>query len=294
MHDGMIVTVDASTAMAWLALYETDVQRDLRPGRVAELAAIMQAGKWLPLSDIHIGLLDDRYHLIDGQQRLHAIVKSGLPQVLRVNLWQVNSRAELVERSEALNNTKRHTLIDRLKTRNNIGDLGLSNSEIARVKSAFVFIDNRFNGGNAIPLFIECIEEMMQEYASSARAYLDVTRSAKGTVRDAMRWGVTIALGLVTFQESAVFLSSAVVGDFWHDVSQMINATPGDPRGMAADFLIKYQPPNSNGSKPARSHAYIARYLARCFNAWAVGETLKAVRVDEDKPICIMGSQFKG
>jgi len=290
MYDGLMVTVDRDTAIAWLALYETDVQRDVRPGRVAELAAIMQAGKWLPRSDIHIGLLDGEFHLIDGQQRLHAIVKCGLPQVLRVNLWRVNSRAELVERSEALNNTKQHTMMDRLKTRNKVGNLGLSKTEIARVKSAFVFIDNRFSGGNATPLPIECIEEMMQEYAGSARAYLDATRSAKGTIRDAMRWGITIALGLVTLQEPV----NPFVYDFWNGVSQMINAVPGDPRGMAADFLIKYQPPNSNGSKTARSHAYIARYVARCFNAWAVGETIKAVRVDEDKPICIMGAQFRG
>ena len=294
MDDG-IVTIDGVTAGAWLELYKTDVQRDTDAATIAELSAVISAGNWVDgLSTIHFGRLGGRLHLIDGQNRLSAIVRAGIPVQSAVRVHDVDTRENLVNISEVLNKSKRHTILDKLLTRGAIADLGFNRHEIVYLKGAFVFIDNEFNGSNSAPLKVAQIEKMLHEYAKEASWFLDAVRSAKQPVKNAIHWGVTIALGLVTFKEAPKLHKTC---EFWEGVAHGVNSGDGDPRGMAYNFLVTHKLSTSQGvanGKKLCTHQKAARYVARCFTAWAKDETIRSVVVDESKPILIYGTRFKG
>jgi len=273
--------------------YDTDVQRTSVPGRVHQLAEVMTAGQWKPGKKIlYLGVLDGKKHLLDGRHSLRAVVKSGTTQVFAVEEWAVATHDELVEAAFLLNDHKPHTPTDRLETMGAIRASGLERWQANRIKGAFVFIENRFTRNNAQGLPVPRIAEMLTTYKDSAAAYLAATQSATRAMSNPVHWGITIAVGLVTLQESAKTIEN--VAEFWRALAHKTNSGTGDPRSLAIDYLLTTAPPNSNGPQRKRTHAHIARYLARCFNAWAAGENLYRVVVDEDKPIVIAGSNFDG
>lgn len=70
-----IINVTPMMAMEWLKLLPDKFERDLREQYVTYLAGEMRNKRW---HLIHQGIsISDKKHLLDGQHRLHAIVRSG-------------------------------------------------------------------------------------------------------------------------------------------------------------------------------------------------------------------------
>lgn len=70
------VWITPELAKQWLKKDEGTQDRNIRSGHIASMAEKMSAGNWVPT---HQGIaFDTAGHRLDGQNRLHAIVKSGV------------------------------------------------------------------------------------------------------------------------------------------------------------------------------------------------------------------------
>lgn len=72
--DGKVVLVTPEIAGQWLS--NNDHNRPISTGHVAKLSRLMAAGSWVLNGEAVI--FDDAMTLLDGQHRLHAVIKSGV------------------------------------------------------------------------------------------------------------------------------------------------------------------------------------------------------------------------
>jgi hypothetical protein len=137
--------VGPSLASQILTDHNYERQRPLRPGHVAELAALMRRKAFLPGSQIAFARVGKRLFLINGQHRLSAVVESGREVEFQVMI--VNCRNE--------EDVARHYYtFDRLVTARSDGDVikavricethGISHMMARGVWQAVPIIEHRF------------------------------------------------------------------------------------------------------------------------------------------------------
>lgn len=297
MSEVQRVTIDSDQARKWLNRYKADVQRPLRPGWVKQLAEYMRDGKFDQNSTIQLRRLGDEIHLVDGRHRLNAICNSGLPQSFYVITDEVTDRIGLVDAFGAINGGKPSTVQDYLFASGLEYETGLTRDQIIRTSGAMPIIHASFGNDTKRRMDIDERREMIVNYAPAAKLYLPATASAINPIKQQLRWAVTIAFGLVTFDESAQKYGVDKVGSFWKALSLMQNSGEGDPCGKASSHLIGIVPLRTNGRYDAKKIPeplqQTARYLATCFNAFVADRNLKRVQYDREAPIVIYGSKYK-
>jgi len=297
MSEVQRVTIDSDQARKWLDRYKADVQRPLRPGWVRQLAEYMRGGEFEQNSTIQLRRIGNEIHLIDGRHRLSAICNCGLPQSFYVITDEVADKRALVGAFQAINGGKPSTVQDYLFASGLEYETGLTRDQIIRTSGAMPIIYARFGNDTKRSVDIDERREMIVNYAPAAKLYLSTTASAINPIKNQLRWAVTIAVGLVTFDESAQKYGVEKVLSFWKALSLMQNSGEGDPCGKASGHLVSIVPLRTNGRYDAKKIPeplqQTARYLATCFNAFVSDHNLKRVKYDREAPIVIYGSKYK-
>lgn len=297
MSDAIRVSITPEQAKLWLGKYRADVQRPLRRAWVNTLAEAMKAGEFDQNSTIQLRELGDDIHLIDGRHRLNAIVQSNTTQSFIVITDRVESQVDLLLAFRRVNQGRVASNSDYFVAAGLDTETGLSRLQVNRVSGAVALIADEFAANSSRMLSLPDRVELIRLYGPAAEYYFEATVSVTKALKDQIRWAATVAVGLVTFHESAQSYGLDKVFDFWQGIARMANEYNGDPRGVAARYLLNTAAWRSNGKTAAnqemRPAVYTSRYLAGCFNAWVANKSITRISPSVDRPIVIKGSKFR-
>ena len=205
-----IVEVTPKQAQIWLGLNTSN--RKLKPGQVTAFAEDMKAGRWA-LNGEAIKLAGPAYaptKLLDGQNRLHAVLKAGVPVTLAV-AFGVSATAQ----STMDSGTKR-TVADNLS----IG--GISHGAVlAAAAGIAVRAATGRLGGGPVKATNAAIEEFIYENPS-------LIRSARISASLANKADVPASLVAYTHWVFSA-IDPIAAEKFWRDAAEKVGLEYGDP-----------------------------------------------------------------
>ncbi len=290
-----IQVVSAEQAMVWLANSKYDHQRNLKPHHVSFLADEMRQEAFKQDTVIEFCSVNGVEWLTDGQHRLSAVVASGIPQ-----RFVVVRRAMLDDESVDIDYTrtdkgKPRTIAEDYKTLDLAGETGLNDTQIRKLGAAVQFINAGFvNRGTRAQMHSKPRLALIREYAQSATMFFDDTEQVAQALRHRLDRRATLGVALVTYRYSTKQFGGAVC-EFWRGIAQDDGLKATDPRKHALRHMSDVGMPGGNAAARATTPTYSARYIARCFNLFVSGESIKFVKImDPMQPILILGSPFDG
>ena len=248
-----IETITPDKARALLA--HNTRNRGLDDKRVATYAKAMAAGEW----DVHSQIaLDDDDTVLDGQHRLHAVVKAGVP-IQFVVLRGVETQAQ--------------ETMDRVKPRS-IGDiLGIRGEANARKLAAAMGVVGRIEAG----------AERSRSHTETTRqalAVLDRHPDLRYYINGGHEWAIrSIGCGIPNSVLAALrYLFSLVDVDdaeaFFGRLASGANLADGDPILALRQRLEVAGRASTRRPEPM----VIAAWVIKAWNIWRRGETCKLIR----------------
>lgn len=240
-HQKIRVTV--KMAKEWLATNEDN--RNLREGKVAQLTTDMLNDEFLytgePIQ------FDDSVppKLINGQHRLHAIVRSGKPQRMLVVTGIPR------QNRKAMDQGTRRSVADNLRM-----DEGIVNSHrlsaIARILLRWIAGDIRNASKQPTDLQVYDFVMANRDELADAGSYASATTKLGGSPQ---------AIGAVYFSTMAKDPKAAE--KFWEKVRTGANCTETDPALLLRNALHQLSRNSVKGSKPVLT-------LELCIRAWNI------------------------
>lgn len=290
--------VTPSMASEFLAIANYDDQRPTRPLWTKYLADEMALGSFKQNTLIEFVRVKKsrKLHLIDGQHRLGAVIRSGKPQTFVVLETEVESDEDAARLYYRIDQGLKRGAVDQLRVLEIGNEYNLNYTELRRLAGAVTLIGSDWSRVRQQMFHPDERERLVKEYAPACRRYFDTIVRRPSDMKSATERAATLAVAVVTFRFS-VEKFEAKVEDFWEGAVFDDGVLLGDARKAANRHLVTVgmQGGASTGNAIHRSPAYSARYLARCFNAYVKGEPLKYPKVlDTTSPMLILGSPFNG
>lgn len=259
-------------------------QRKLDERHVAFLANEMEQGRFMQGTKVHACTLPNRQQcLINGQHTVSAILKSGLPQLLTVQITRCKDEEEVAVcyAREDMNKIRtRRVVFNALDVE---GVVGCGKNEAVLM-------------GGAIELLVQKIGRQIQDRAMSSIELMDLIdksswrlkefRKAKEGGRLQMSNGI-MALALATSSAGTYNY------DFWDGVAKDDGLRIGDPRKVFLSFLREKG--SSVPQKPIKmtSAEALFRVGAYCFNRFAGRKQIKSISYPAAiKTDCLLYTEF--
>jgi hypothetical protein len=245
--EAMIVTITPEKAKQWLEM-NIEGNRTLRKQTVDQYAMHMRNNEW-PLTGQPIIFNGDQ--LIDGQHRLHACVKAGVPfQSLVV-------RNVHPEAFQYLDRGLKRLMSDALKFRNH--------RNVKRLASAVrlvLFCENQFSD-------VSQVERQLtqQQIIDEIESNLDVYQAASSIGDKAKDNGFLQSATSAMYVLLAKQFGQSVANEFMIPAIEGTNLQKNDPRLSLRRFTTKDKP---NGVE--QLSAWI-----KTFNAWGSGKSLQKI-----------------
>lgn len=291
------VTITPETAIQLLQ-NGFERQRNLRPAVTATYAQAMKRGTWDDNSIIRICVVDDKDYLIDGQHRLNAVIKAGIPQTFIVQRQRVEDLETIARIYTMIDKSLARSVGDDLKALGFADRFDITADQARRLSSAVALIATDFRKPDQKTLHSDDRIRMMQEYLPAYHKYIRAIVAADRVMKPRMYRSATLGVALVTFRYSATKYHN--VTDFWSGVASDDGILAEDPRkycnrhlmyvgmiggGASGENFIKHQ-----------TAAVSSRLVAGYFNAFIEERSMKqSIKVlDPYKPIIILGSPFDG
>ena len=259
-------------ARAWRDAYSFSGQRSLRPDHIAQMSEAMSEGRFedTPFQFAIEG--KNPPALIDGNNRLHAIIDSDTSVWATISVRRVESAALSYSK---IDRGRTRTAADAYAAMQLAKRLGISNPELNRLHAA---VRNIHNGWNTrIKNDIETTARWCTEYVNEYKAFLsDVNGGDAGTVR-LMYKGDILGVALLTYRYSPMKARR-----FWIDVSHDDGLAAGDPAKALSKWILVN--PYATGG---RYHGLGLRpmpkwgYAKVCADLWRksiLGEEVKTIR----------------
>lgn len=273
-----------------------DRQRNLKEWWVSNLIEIMRSGDFAQGSQIKIGILKGQAHLINGNHRLNAIARSGLPQyfvITKVYVEDEEDLALLYIREDRVLTRSFKDIVDSYELSEK---LQLSYYQISKMAGAVKFIDRSFMPGRSHitdkDLFL-----LLQTYASACKIYFSLIAGSSYEMKNALTRAATLSVALVTLK----YTPSEIlwrVREFWRGISlpELEIWSENDARILCYQHLkTTYMPGGlSKISINIRTPAHSARYISACYNLWMLGGQFKEPSISDTlEPIEIAFSPYK-
>lgn len=265
--------IDPAIAQYWVTAYYYDRQRPLRRIVVDGIAQAMQQGTFKPDTIQLAELPNGKKYLIDGNHRLHAVMKSGCGFPFPVLTWYASDKDEVDTLYARTDQTSKRTPADIWRA---LGvhemmpdlthtDLTCLRSGLGMIQSRFMHFHGRRNpesdAAEALPFY------------SSARLYVQAIRGATPVIRKGLRNAIGFGLGLLTIHDAPTPEAQWVAIRFWRDVACNDGLAKGDPRHLAAVHLLQTRIAQSAMMGQIVTRRERACYLAQCWNYWCQGKT---------------------
>lgn len=204
------IEVTPDLAQRWIGL--NTANRKLKPGNVAAFARDMSEGRWKTNGEA-IKLAGPPFaptKLLDGQNRLHAVLKAGVPVRMLV-VFGVDAEAQGTMDSGA-----RRTVADNLTIQ------GVKNAHIVSAAASLAFrVQMGKTNGGAIGVTNAALEEFIENNP-------DLQRSASVASQYANRADAPPSVVAYThWILSRIDLGEATA--FWRDAAEKVGLTAGDP-----------------------------------------------------------------
>lgn len=205
-------------AQIWLGL--NTANRKLKPHAIAAYAADMKAGRWALNGDTirFAGSSTRPRKLLDGQNRLHAVLKANVPVRMLV-AFDIDERLQITMDAGA-----KRTVADNLQ----ITGARHTTNIAAAATLALLVETGRLAGGSR--LTNATIQAFIDEN------YNELERSADVASRFARR--TDVAPAMVTYTHWVFSkLSTGDADSFWRDASEKVSLTQGDPVIALTNFF---------------------------------------------------------
>lgn len=173
-----MVVVNPTMAQSWLEQNSYSKQRKIRKLHVALLAREMRLGRFQPTAQVGFAILNDREILVNGQHTLHAIIQSGLPQVVNVVYHEVDDEYEIAKLYFCYDIHKKRTFGEIAEAFDVSRRTELSTSQVTKVGAAVLFIATDFSDKKTTEVPLMDRAELVVKYSDAAKAYYDAIRRA--------------------------------------------------------------------------------------------------------------------
>lgn len=280
-----IIDVTPAIARAWLERMRFPNQRPVREHHVRFLANEIALGRFR-LSSIDIRTLGDQDYLVNGQHRLHAVIRANATVPMVVVRRRASELEEVARDYAAFDRGLIRSHVDGLMGYGLTDETGLNSKQIKAMSGAAPQILAGFQPGG-----IQGRSGVStQERAGFVRAWSSFGLLACATIGEANVTRVRrlynapyFSVALVTFRYDPDRAEA-----FWGRLAENDGLRKGDPEQGLIDFVV---------DKAAHSgrQAYASRAAAACWNAAHQGRMLRQVKVmDPTAPIRILGTPFDG
>lgn len=282
-------------ANEWLSTCQYKFQRTLKMSAVEYYAQEMAIGDWDATTVLAFGRVSEgEWHLIDGQHRLAAVVKSNTHQPFVIKRVTYNNDNDLADAYARMDQGVKRTPGDQARAWQLADHYGLPPSWLGVFQTGLKFLEGNFGWRRSVKSHPKDLRRLMDDYQDAMQDYYGSCVNAEQSARKPLLRSATVSVGLVTFRFSARVYGEDKVSEFWQGVALDDGLRRGDPRKTAHDHLLATSMAYGTGRGKTVTAPYSARWLASCFNAWAEGRNLQDAKPDVSRPINILGSPFNG
>ena len=252
--------------------YERQRDETKAQAHIGALAEQMRRGLWLPKTQIDFARVGGQFILVNGHHRMHAQIAAAANILWNVVIHDCADDAEVAGLYWKFDTTlRKRSDANVLKGIGFAESTGLNKTVAAALWKAAPTIANglRFyryqnNEKNLLPDEKQAIAEGYVPEALIAQSLID---DATPMTRMLLRSSSRFALMLVTLRHCP-----DRAYEFWKGVCEDDGLTKGDPR---KSLLVDFQ--TRSGARGLQAQHMMA--IARCWNAWHAGQTLKHVKV---------------
>lgn len=205
-----VVSVTPALAQIWLGL--NTANRKLKTGQIIAFAEDMKSGRWA-MNGESIKLAGPSYaptKLLDGQNRLHAILKANVPVTLLV-VFGVEPSAQ-----GTMDSGTKRTVAD------NLGISGIQNSHVVASSASLALraAQGRLGGGP-----VKATNAAIEKFIFDNHT---IIQSAKYAIKFANKADVSASLVAYTHWVFAQ-IDPLAAEEFWRDAAEKVGLESGDP-----------------------------------------------------------------
>lgn len=280
-----IIDVTPDLAREWLEQMRFPNQRPVRERHVQFLAREIENARFR-LSSIDIRSFDGQDYLVNGQHRLHAVIRADATVPMVVVRRSASGLEEVARDYAAFDRGMVRSHVDGLMGYGLADETGMTTKQLSKVSAASPLILGCFQPGQVMGR----AGISTQERAEFVRAWAPFALLACATIGESniarvrkLYTAPIFAAALVTFRYAPDRAEA-----FWGRVAENDGLRNGDPEQSLIDFVV---------TRPAYSgqQTYLSRAVAACWNAAYQGRTLRQVKVmDPSAPLRLLGTPFDG
>lgn len=274
--------VTPEIAQTWLSAHIFDGQRKIRSSHVLYLAEQMRDGTFLPYTTLEFVYQNGQKALTDGQHRLAALVRSGIPQHFVV-IERVAKDADDVGMIYGLTDINlRRTVADLTSAIHMDEETGLSRTQLNELGATVVFMQLGFRRPRSRAVDRRGLIDSMRENAEYAKAYYESIAGCSGQVRHSLGRSATLSIAIVTYKYAYKTYGTRV-DEFWTGAAFDDGLRANDPRKFAYQHLLTATMP-TGGYRTLKRGTQImsaddsARYIATCYNKFIQNEPVGLIR----------------
>lgn len=281
--------VDQKQAAVWLDKRYKHQRKVSRP-HVEHLAKAMADGTFSPVSIIMFSVLNGEMHLINGQQTLHAIVRSEKPQMLPVMFYEVSDESEEAKLYFHIDRQRRRGFEDSVRATGICETTNMMPSMIRNTARALRFIKGSFGAKRGYTDYVTDDEllEWLPWWEWEAKAIYNAITPCNHYDRSMVLSVPVFSVALVTMR-----YQPAKAREFWRQVAQDDRLERDDPRKVLRNWLISIKGQRTRTKSEVRLDES-SRGCILAWNAYFAGKKLRSLRGIKTGPVKILGTSYSG
>ncbi len=272
-------------------------QRTFRVAYAEFLANEMRLGRFLPGEVVRF-VRGERGAdvMVDGQHRLEGIVKAGKPQLILIMYYEGLTEQEMAEYYSRIDVGEIRKRPDRIKALGLKDQIDLTETNTRLVSRAMAVILAGMTGRGGGRQSAEDIAAKALDYSDGIHEWLECTTGAPEEMHRPLQRAVTVAAGIVTFQDGPSHVGAEMVTDFWTGVIFDDGLRTGDPRKTLHKDMVAVTERHAGGGGLISGTEMLWR-IAKCWNAWLAGEHVAVLGRDtrgERGSMVLKNTRFDG
>lgn len=279
-----LVTVTPNLALRIIQTGKFDRQRSVREKHVDVLAQQMRRREWTAGTQIHFGRTPDgELHLVNGQHRMHAVIKADAAIEFQILVTDVKTDQDLIKlyrRHDRLIATR--TVSDALTAEGIPEQFGIRHQIASACFRAIPVIESKFRGVRWADAYMTRSDEarlkMAEKWWSVAADFQEWTDLAPAKVKTMLLAGGAMAVALVTSQSQRTKAEA-----FWRGVADPDGLRSADPRKVYREYLL--------GQPKKGTELVTAKAAALSWNHFFEGTSITKINV-LNGPVIILGTPF--
>lgn len=241
-----VVSPEAARSLRDTAHFER--QRNISPQNVSRLAAAMEAGQFVPGTQVYICTLPSgRELIVNGNHTLEAVATCGIAQALTITRKVVRDENEAGEIYATFDIQKVRSWRDSMRAIGADDDLPMAETVLSAVR----FINNRFSAKTDVTTSRVDQIARVEEYRVAAHQWSDALYGGTLNSRRLLRRASVAAIALVSFR-----YQPSLAHEFWGRIAHDNGLTNDMPEKALLNWLRNVR--NSSGGASRVEHAKAA------------------------------------